>query len=85
MELEKEIAYYQSIKEDLLSTSEGKYVLVVGEELIGTYDSSAHAYKVGVERFGNVPMLIKQVLQVEGPESFPALIDNAVEDERNRT
>lgn len=74
MALETELRFFESIKEDLLKKASGKYALIVGKELIGTFDHRAEAYERGVHRFGNVPMLIHRIVEgSNGPEVIPAL------------
>lgn len=72
-ELEVELRYFESKKDELLRHHEGKFALVVGEELLGVFDGREEAYKAGLERRGNVPMLIKQVSSEEPTETLPAL------------
>ena len=73
MPLETELRYFEAKKEELLRHHEGKYALVVGEELLGVFDSREEAYKFGIEKRGNVPMLIKQIIRDEPTETVPAL------------
>jgi hypothetical protein len=74
LELEQELKYFQSIKDELLSRNlEGQFALIKGTELFGTYASSESAYAEGVARFGRQPFLIKQILRVEGTERVPIL------------
>ncbi len=73
MALETELHFFEARKEELLRHHEGKYALVIGEELLGVFDSREEAYKAGVEKRGNVPMLIKQILREEPTETVPAL------------
>jgi len=73
MALETELTFFESIKAELLPHNEGKYALIIGRELIGTYDRQEDAYKAGVEAKGNVPMLIKLISVRERPESLPAM------------
>jgi hypothetical protein len=70
--LEREIAYYESIKDDLIRHHEGKFVLIIGNEQLGVFDKSEDAYQRGIELRGNVPMLIKQVRQHETIEMIRA-------------
>jgi hypothetical protein len=72
--LEREIAYYESIKDDLIRHHEGKFVLIIGNEQLGVFDKSEDAYQRGIELRGNVPMLIKQVRQHETIEMIPAMV-----------
>lgn len=68
--LELELKTYDAKREGLLSSAEGDFVLIKGEELVGTYDSPADAIRQGYQQFGNVPFLVKQVLRVETPQDF---------------
>lgn len=75
MALETELQYFDSIKSELLKHHEGKYVVIVGTEQLGVFDDAESAYGYGIEKRGNVPMLIKQVLREEPPvESVPAMM-----------
>lgn len=73
MVLERELEYFDSIKAELLQRYEGKYALIVGAELLGVFDHPEEAYKAGIEKRGNVPMLIKQVLKQDAPARVPAM------------
>jgi len=72
--LEQEIAYYESIKDDLVRHHDGKFALIIGNEQLGVFDKSEDAYKRGIELRGNVPMLIKQIRQDERVEMVPAMV-----------
>jgi hypothetical protein len=65
MPLETELGVYARMKQDLLSSYEGKFVLIHGEEFIGAFDSAENAYSVGVARFGRDSFLIKKVTAQE--------------------
>lgn len=70
---EEEMAYYNQHRQDFLSKCEWKYVLIKGSELLGTFNDAQEAYTEGLQRFGNVPFLIKQVLRKEQVQQIPAL------------
>lgn len=72
--LQQEIAAYESRRAELLRHHAGKFVLIKGDELVGAYDTQEAAYGAGVERFGNQPMLIRQVLPEDQVEFLPALM-----------
>ncbi|MGD0697782.1 MAG: hypothetical protein ABSB82_23450 [Terriglobia bacterium] len=72
MPLEKEVEYFRQHKDEWLLHHEGKYALVRGEELIGTFTKEEEAYEEGVKHFGAGPFLIKPILKVEPPEQIPA-------------
>lgn len=73
LELTKELAYFKLNKEEWLKIYKEKYVLIKEEELIGAYDNIEDAYRAAVEKFGNTPVLIKQVVAEEKIEEIPAL------------
>jgi hypothetical protein len=68
--LSKEIKTYEANLEGLLSSHEGKFVLIHGEKVLGTFDSQMDAITWGYRELGNVPFLVKQVLRVDVPLSF---------------
>ena len=68
--LDVELGTYESGREELLASAEGKFVLIKGEELAGVYDSQQDAIREGYRQFGNVPFLVKQVLRIETPLRF---------------
>ena len=72
--LEVELRHFELKKQELLLHHEGKYALIVGEELLGVFDRQDEAYRAGVAQKGNVPMLIKRILKVEATESVPAMV-----------
>jgi hypothetical protein len=73
MALDTEFRYFESIRGELLQHHEGKYALIIGSELVGTFDHSEEAYKAGIEQRGNVPMLIKRVSKDDPVEMIPAM------------
>ena len=68
--LEKELETYMQNRDHLLATSEGKFVLVHGDKVIGTYDTEGDAIAEGYKQFGNVPFLVRQILTIETPQNF---------------
>jgi hypothetical protein len=68
--LEVELKTYEQHRDELLGTAKGKFVLIHGEEIIGTYESQMDAIAEGYRRFGNVPFLVKQIVEIEIPASF---------------
>jgi hypothetical protein len=73
MALELELAYFEEHRQELLQHHEGKFALVKGRELVGTFTTFAEAFEAGVARFGNVPFLIKPVTAAESLAQAPAL------------
>ena len=68
--LDKEVETYKVNRDHLLSTAEGKFVLVHGDKVIGTYDTEGDAIAEGYKQFGNVPFLVRQILKIEIPQNF---------------
>jgi hypothetical protein len=76
--LATEMAYFKQHLDELLAHHSGKFVLIHGTELAGVFDTMAAAYEVGVQKWGNVPMLIRQVRQDDPIETVPALMHGVV-------
>ncbi len=72
--LSAEVNAYEAMKPELVSKYEGRFVLFKQHDLLGVYDSFASAFEAGVQKLGNVPMLIKQVERVETVVEVPTVI-----------
>ncbi len=70
--LDTEVQTYERHREELLGAAEGKFVLIHGSDVAGTYDSKVDAIAEGYRRFGNVPFLVKHILEVEVPLFGPS-------------
>jgi len=68
--LSEELKTYEARRESLLGSHEGKFALIHGEEILGTFDSQMDAIAWGYRELGNVPFLVKEVLKVGIPLSF---------------
>ena len=68
--LDRELETYERHKEELLAASEGKFVLIRNDEVVGTYSSGNDAIAEGYRRFGNVPFLLKQIVRIEVPQNY---------------
>jgi hypothetical protein len=68
--LEKERETYEKHQAELLATDEGKYVLIHGDQVHGTFDTEMDAIHAGYDHLGNVPFLVKQIVRVETPVTF---------------
>jgi hypothetical protein len=51
----------------------GKFVLVKGKQLIGTFNRAEDAVAEGARRFGTEPFLVRNVEQTENEVYIPAL------------
>ncbi|MCW5621003.1 MAG: hypothetical protein KIS79_07860 [Burkholderiales bacterium] len=63
--LELELKTYQSLLPTLIGKDDGKFALIKGEELVGVYDSYPDALKIGYEKFGVEPFLVKKISAAE--------------------
>jgi len=70
---DKELAYYNEHKDELLQHHENQFVVIKEDEFVGAYSSDVEAYKAGLQKFGNVSFMIKQVTKEEEIVRFPAL------------
>jgi len=68
--LSSELKTYEQNFESLVGTNEGKYVVIHGSRVLGSFDSQLDAITWGYRELGNVPFLVKQVLKVDAPLSF---------------
>lgn len=59
--LDKEIAIFESMKDDLEADYLHKWVVIHDDEFVGAYDTFQHAAEVAVLRYGRGPYLITQV------------------------
>ena len=58
--LKAEIAYYDEHITELLLTYPNRFVLIHGDQLIGTFESHAEAVGEGVRRYGRGPFLVRR-------------------------
>jgi hypothetical protein len=72
--LDTELATYAEHRDELLRAAEGKYVLIRGHEVAGIFDEEMEAVAEGHRRFGMVPILVKEIVRVERPETFASMI-----------
>jgi hypothetical protein len=72
--LDEETKYFEEIEMDLLSKShEGKFALIRGSQLFGTFDNAETAYEEGVKRFFDQPFLVRQIRRKREIEQMPAV------------
>lgn len=76
--LSEELSFFEEKRAEWLQLYPGQFVLVKGRELVGTFTTFQEAYAEGVKRFGNVPMLIRQVLPNDPVEQAPALMHGLI-------
>ncbi len=68
--LDQELETYERHRERLLQDSEGKYVLIYRDDVLTVFESKNDAIAEGYRRLGNVPFLVKEIVQVEIPARF---------------
>jgi len=69
----EELATYEANRIILLQSHAGKFALIHKSELVGVFDSETNALEAGYQRFGPVPLYIRQVLSEEQVQSAPAM------------
>lgn len=74
MVLDEELNFFKSQYKELLKHYENQFVLIVGNELLGTFTTDLEAYEAGLGQVGNKPFLIKQVAKTDDIERAPALV-----------
>ncbi len=68
--LKKELATYEQKQAELVAAHQGKFVLIHGDEVAGTWDTYEDALKAGYERFDLEPFLVKWIQGVEQVHCF---------------
>src|SRR4051794_101246 len=71
---DRERAAYERVKHDLLARAKGKFVAIVGDEVVGPVETGQEAEHAGQARFGPGPVYIRQVLddaQTTTPAHLP--------------
>lgn len=74
MSLEREHEYFEEHRTEWVKHHLGKFALIRGDELQGTFDTADSAYGAGIHAWGNVPFLIKQILTEDRVEQSPSLM-----------
>ena len=64
---------FEEKKAELLRLCEGKYAVIRGGKLLGTYDTPTAAYEAGIREWGDEPFMVKRVLREEPIQQMPAL------------
>jgi len=58
------------VETSVLARAKGKFALIKGDTLVGTFDSQLEAIRAGYDEFGNESFLVKQVTAVDIPMNF---------------
>ena len=68
--LKTELDFFAAKLPELLDVAEGKFALIKGGELLGTYDTEIEAVRAGYQRLGNEAFLVKHIVEAEVPLSY---------------
>lgn len=68
--LKKELEVYEAQKNELISKSKGKFVLIKDNQVIDVFYSEIDAINRGYELYENAPFLVKQIVEIETPQNF---------------
>ena len=71
MALDREMATFQANLPALLEKDAGRFVLVHGEQIVGTWDTKAEALEEGYRRFLFEPFLVHPIVAEEKPIFVP--------------
>ena len=75
--LREEQATYEEHRAELLRSARGRWVLIHGRRVLGTFESQRDAVDQGYRTVGLVPFLVKQVIEVEMPVQFASNVISA--------
>ena len=68
--LEKELMTFETNKSELIGKSKGKFALIKDDKIHGIFDTKIDAIRQGYQVLGNVPFLVKQIVEIETPQNF---------------
>lgn len=68
--LKEELQIYNAQKSELIGKAKGKFVLIKDEQVVNVFDTKLDAVRQGYERFGNVPFLVKEIVELDIPLDF---------------
>ncbi|MDE7090631.1 MAG: hypothetical protein K2O53_02790 [Bacteroidales bacterium] len=64
--LEKEFKYYLAHQSDLVKQYDGKFLVIIGEEVVGSYDSHEEALWASQRQYELGTFLIQECTEGEG-------------------
>lgn len=65
--LDRALAYFDEIRPELLEHHRGKFAVIQGRRLLGTFDTAENAYGAGLKGFHSDRFLIKKVEAEDRP------------------
>jgi hypothetical protein len=72
--LEEELAYFERRLPEWLQIYPGHFVVIKGDEFLGSFSTSAEALAAGVKAYGTQAFLIRQVTEHPPITYNPALV-----------
>ncbi|HEY4593891.1 MAG TPA: hypothetical protein VIJ61_15850, partial [Thermoanaerobaculia bacterium] len=69
---------YRNRLPELKGENEGRFVLIKGKEVVDIFTSYEDALKVGYEKFGLAPFLVKKIQAVEQAQLISRFVDPLV-------
>jgi hypothetical protein len=63
------------MEETLVRDHLGKIALVLGDEVIGAFDTADEAFLEGFRRFGYVRLMLKEIRDPNAPLDFVTMVD----------
>jgi len=57
----REFNYYNKIRENLNSEHKEGFVVIKDQKILGVWNDRGDALKAGLEKFGDVPFLVKDI------------------------
>lgn len=66
--LDKEFRYYLDNQNDLVKKYKGKFIVIINEKVVGSYDSHGEAYETAIKSYELGSFLIQHCLP--GEESY---------------
>jgi hypothetical protein len=70
LHLQDELQYFEEHRLELFAHAAGRYALIKGPSLVGTFDSEVEAVGAGYRRFGNAAFLVKHIVEADLPLTF---------------
>ncbi|OGW05562.1 MAG: hypothetical protein A2889_06405 [Nitrospinae bacterium RIFCSPLOWO2_01_FULL_39_10] len=68
--LTKELQTFNTHKSELIGKANGKFALVKDDQIVDIFDTKFDAIRQGYEHFGNVPFLVKKIVEIDIPQNF---------------
>ena len=68
--LRQELETFEAQRDELVRRVNGKFVLIKGDRVVGTFDTESDAIAAGYKEFGNVAFLVKHVAPSDRPLNF---------------